>query len=153
PTSPLRLLSRDPFPDVGRAVPEFDSVYFADHQEFHDVAVDEKDVPEIDRYGAALPCEHLPKDVQVFRCNPATYEQDHQTFVSHLSVDPAAHRDVALVLRVTRPRHRSVRPASPTLKYEARAGGRDTCRTARLGSLRRLSEATCVQLPRSARRC
>jgi hypothetical protein len=66
--------SRDPFTDIGRTIPEFRSVGLAESKEFHGFSVDKKNVFEIDGKPARFPFQYAPKHVDMFPCNPATYE-------------------------------------------------------------------------------
>jgi hypothetical protein len=68
---PFRPLSRDPFTDIGRRIPEFRSVGLAESKEFHSFSVDKKNVFEIDGEAARFLFQHAPKHVDVFSCNPA----------------------------------------------------------------------------------
>src|SRR5258705_13588295 len=87
----FRLLSRDPFTDIGRTIPEFSSVGLAESKEFHAFSVDKKNVLEIDGEAARFLFQHAPKYVDIFSCNPAADEQHHEVFSANDSVDSAAH--------------------------------------------------------------
>jgi hypothetical protein len=87
----FRPLSRDPFTDIGRTIPEFRSVGLAESEEFHGFSVDKKNVFEIDGEAARFLFEYAPKHVDMFSCNPAAYEQHHEIFSANASVDSAAH--------------------------------------------------------------
>src|SRR6266404_7772413 len=87
----FRPLSGDPFTDIGRAIPEFRSVGLAESKEFHGFSVDKKNVLEIDREAARFLFQYAPKQVDMFSCNLAAYEQHHETFSASDSVDSAAH--------------------------------------------------------------
>ena len=87
----FRLLSRDPFPDIGRTIPEFRSVGLAESKEFHGFSVDKKNVFEIDGKTARFLFQYAPKYFDMFSCNPAAYEQHHEIFSANDSIDSAAH--------------------------------------------------------------
>src|SRR5229473_1871103 len=87
----FRLLSRDPFTDIGRTIPEFRSVGLADRKEFHGFSVDEKNVSEIDGEAARFLFQYAPKHVDMFSCNPAAYEQHHEILSANNSIDSATH--------------------------------------------------------------
>src|SRR3954468_6049447 len=87
----FRPLSRDPFTDIGRTIPEFRSVGLAESKEFHGFSVNKKNVFEIDGEAARFLFEYAPKHVDMFSCNPAAYEQHHEIFSANPSVDSAAH--------------------------------------------------------------
>src|ERR1700730_1574808 len=87
----FRLLSRDPFTDIGWTIPEFRSVGLAESKEFHSFSVDKKNVLEIDDEAARFLFQYAPKYVDMFSCDPAAYEQHHETFSANDSVDSAAH--------------------------------------------------------------
>src|SRR6266550_5365522 len=87
----FRLLSRDPFTDIGRTIPEFRSVGLAERKEFHGFSVDKKNVFEIDGETARFLFQYAPKYVDMFSRNPAAYEQHHEVFSANDSVDSAAH--------------------------------------------------------------
>ena len=70
----FRLLSRDPFTDIGRTISEFSSVGFAESKEFNRFSVDKKNVFEIDGEAARFLVQLAPKHVDMFSCNPAAYE-------------------------------------------------------------------------------
>jgi hypothetical protein len=88
---PFRSLSRDPFTDIGRAIPEFSSVSLAESEEFHGFSVDKKNVFEIDGEAVRFLFQYAPKHVDMYPCNPATYEQHHKTFGANDSINSAAH--------------------------------------------------------------
>ena len=56
----MRPLSCDPFPDIRRAVSEFGSIQFTQAQEFHGLAVHEKDLRQIDGHCAPLLFQQRP---------------------------------------------------------------------------------------------
>src|ERR1700681_2152399 len=87
----FRPLFRDPFTDIGRTIPEFRSAGFAESKEFHGFSVDKKNVFEIDGEAARFLFQYAPKHVNMFPCNPAAYEQHHETFSANDSIDSAAH--------------------------------------------------------------
>jgi len=87
----FRPLSRDPFTDIGRTIPELRSVGLAESKEFHRFSVDKKNVFEIDGEAARFLFQHAPKHVDVLSCNPAAYQQHHKVFSANDSVDSAAH--------------------------------------------------------------
>ena len=87
----FRPLSRDPFTDIGRTIPEFRSVGLAESKKFHGFSVDKKNVFEIDGEAARFLFQYAPKYVDMFSCNPAAYEQHHEVFSGNDSVDSAAH--------------------------------------------------------------
>ena len=87
----FRRLSRDPFTDIGRTIPEFRSIGLAESKEFHGFSVDKKNVFEIDGEAARFLFQYAPKYVDMFSCNPAAYEQHHEVFSANDSVDSAAH--------------------------------------------------------------
>ena len=74
----FRRLSRDPFTDIGRTIPEFRSVGLAESKECHGFSVDKKNVFEIDGEAARFLFQYAPKYVDMFCCNPAAYEQHHE---------------------------------------------------------------------------
>src|SRR6267143_3544205 len=74
----FRPLSRDPFTDIGRTIPEFRSPGLAESKEFHSFSVDKKNIFEIDGEAARFLFQHAPKYVDMFSCNPAAYEQHHE---------------------------------------------------------------------------
>src|SRR5260370_4362178 len=84
-------LSRDPFTDIGRTIPEFRSAVLAESKEFHGFSVDKKNVFEIDGEAARFLFHHPPEHVDMFPCNPAAYEQHHETFSANDSIDSAGH--------------------------------------------------------------
>jgi len=87
----FRPLSRDPFTDVGGTVPELRSVGLAESKEFHGVSVDKKNVSEIDGEAARFLFQYAPKHLDMFPCNPAAYEQLHETFSTNDSINSAVH--------------------------------------------------------------
>jgi hypothetical protein len=87
----FRPLSRDPFTDIGRTIPEFRSVALAESKEFHGFSVDKKNVFEIDGEAARFLFQYAPKHVDMFAGNPAAYEQHHETFSGNDPIDSAAH--------------------------------------------------------------
>jgi hypothetical protein len=87
----FRPLSRDPFTDIGWAIPEFRSVVLAESKEFHSFSVDKKNVLEIDDEAVRFLFQYAPKHVHMFSCNPAAYEQHHEVVSANHSVDSAAH--------------------------------------------------------------
>jgi hypothetical protein len=87
----FRLLSGDPFTDIGRTIPEFRSLGLAESKESHGFSVDKKNVFEIDGEAARFLFQHAPKHVDMFPCNPAAYKQHHETFSANDSIDSAAH--------------------------------------------------------------
>ena len=62
----FRPLSRDPFTDIGRTIPEFRSVGLAERKEFHGFSVDKKNVFEIDGEAARFLFQYAPKYVDMF---------------------------------------------------------------------------------------
>src|SRR5882762_5132054 len=94
----FRPLSRDPFTDIGRTIPEFRSVGLAESKEFHGFSVDKKNVLEIDGEAARFLFQYAPKYVDMFSCNPAAYEQHHEVFSGNDSVDSAAHCEISVRL-------------------------------------------------------
>jgi len=84
-------LSRDPFTYIGRTIPEFRSVGLAESKECHGFSVDENDVFEIDGEAARFLFQHATKHVDMLPCNPAAYEQHHETVSVSDSIDSAAH--------------------------------------------------------------
>jgi hypothetical protein len=61
------LLSRDPFTDIGRTIPEFRSIGRAAGEEFHGLPVDKQNVFEIDDEAASrLLFQHAPERIDVF---------------------------------------------------------------------------------------
>src|SRR5713101_3264647 len=87
----FRALSRDPFTDIGRTIPEFRSLGLAENKEFHGFSVDKKNVFEVNGEAARFLFQYTPKHVDMFPCNPAAYEQDHEIFSANDSVDSAGH--------------------------------------------------------------
>src|SRR6267143_6627187 len=87
----FRPLSRDPFTDIGRTIPEFSSVGLAESKEVHGFSVDKKNVFEIDGEAARFLFQYAPKYVDMFSCNPAAYEQHHEVLSANDPVDSAAH--------------------------------------------------------------
>ena len=87
----FRFLSRDPFTDIGRTIPEFRSIGLTVRQEFHGFSVDELNVLEVNGDAARFLFQYAPKYVDVFPCNLAAYEQHHEIFSGNDSVDSAAH--------------------------------------------------------------
>jgi hypothetical protein len=57
----FRPLSRDPFTDIGRTIPEFRSVGLDDSKEFHSFSVNKKNVLEIDDEAARFLFQYAPK--------------------------------------------------------------------------------------------
>ena len=92
-------LSRDPFTDIGRTIPEFRSVGLGERKEFHGFSVDEKNVFEIDTEGTRFLFQYPPKHVDMFPCNPAAYEEHHETFSANNSIDSAAHSGSGSILQ------------------------------------------------------
>ena len=86
----FRFLSRDPFTDIGRTIPEFRSVGLTARKEFHGFSVDELNVFEINGNAARFLLQYAPKYLDVFPCNPAAYQQ-HQVFSANDSVDSVIH--------------------------------------------------------------
>src|SRR5436309_14572981 len=84
-------LSRDPFTDIGRTIPEFSDVGLAESKECHGFSVDKKNVFEIDGEAARFLFQHAPKRVDMLSCNPAAYDQHHEIFSANDSIDSAAH--------------------------------------------------------------
>ncbi len=91
PPMRFRHLSRDPFTDIGRTLPEFRPVGLAESKEFHGFSVDKKNVLEIDDEAAPFLFQYDPKHVDVFPCNPAADEQHHEAFSGNDSIDSAAY--------------------------------------------------------------
>src|ERR1700724_3577728 len=87
----FRPFPRDPFTDIGRTIPEFRSVGLVESKEFHGFSVDKMNVFEIDGKDTPFLFQHAPKHVDMFSCNPAAYEQHHETFSANDSIDSAAH--------------------------------------------------------------
>jgi hypothetical protein len=87
----FRPLSRDPFTDIGRTIPEFRSIGLAERKEFHSFSVNKKNVLEIDDEAVRFLFQYAPKHVDMFSCNPAAYEQHHEIVSGNNSVDSAAH--------------------------------------------------------------
>src|SRR5260370_12652686 len=87
----FRPLSRSPFTDIGWTIPEFRSVGLAESKEFHSFSVDKKNVLEIDDEAVRFLFQYAPKHVDMFSCNPAAYQQHHETFSANDSIDSAAH--------------------------------------------------------------
>src|SRR3984893_19026171 len=83
----FRLLSRDPFTDIGWTIPEFSSGGLAESKEFHGISVDKKNVFEIDGEAARFLFQYAPKYVDMFACNPAAYEQHHEIFSANYSIN------------------------------------------------------------------
>src|SRR6266851_6677430 len=94
----FRPLPRDPFTDIGRTIPEFRSVGLAESKQFHGFSVDKKNVLEIDGEAARFRFQYAPKYVDMFSCNPATYEQHHEIFSANDSIDSAAHCGLSVQL-------------------------------------------------------
>jgi len=87
----FRPLSRDPFTDIGRTIPEFRSVGFAESKELHGCSADKNNVLEIDGEATRFLFQYAPKHVDMFPRNPATYEQHHAIVIANDSIDSAAH--------------------------------------------------------------
>src|ERR1700751_2643753 len=87
----FRHLSSDPLTDIGRTIPEFRSVGLAESKEFHGFSVDKKNIFEVDGEAARFLFQYAPKHVDMFSCNPTTYEQHHEIFSANDSIDSAAH--------------------------------------------------------------
>ena len=115
----FRSLSRDPFMDIGRTIPEFRSVGLAESKEFHGFSVDQKDAFEIDGEAARFLFQHSPKHVDMFSCNPAAYEQHHEVFSANDSVDSAAHLGAFV--------------SNPSIPIASGSGLRRSARTPRVG--------------------
>ena len=96
----FRPLSRDPFTDIGRTIPEFRSVGLAESKEFNGFSVDEKNVFEIDGKAARFLFHYTPQHVDMFSCNPAAYKQHHETFRGNESIDSAAHFFGSILLSI-----------------------------------------------------
>src|SRR4051794_13358460 len=94
----MSLLSSDPFPDIRRAVSKFSSVRFTHAQEFHRLAVHQKDILEVEGHPARFLFQQGPKHVHIFPCDPATDAQDHKILSDNKPVDSAAHSRVAVEL-------------------------------------------------------
>ena len=62
----------------------------AESKEFHGFSVDKKNVLEIDGEAARFPFQYAPNHVDMFPCNPAAYEQRHETFSANDPIDSAA---------------------------------------------------------------
>src|SRR6266699_615878 len=67
------------------------SVRFAERQEFYGLAVDEKDVREIDRHSVPFPFQQGTKHIYILPCNPSADAQDHKILSDNKPVDSAAH--------------------------------------------------------------
>jgi hypothetical protein len=87
----FRPLSRDPFTDVGRTIPEFRSVGLALNKQLHGFSVDKQNVLEIDGQSIRFLFQCASQRVNMFPANPAAYEQHHFMVLANDSVDPAAH--------------------------------------------------------------
>ena len=87
----FRPLSRHPFTDVGRTIPEFRSIGLAESKQFHGFSVDKKNVFEIDGESTRLLFQYGSKHVDMFPCNPAAYEQHHAIAIAKESIDSAVH--------------------------------------------------------------
>src|SRR5260370_4374295 len=64
-------LSREPFTDIGRTIPEFRSVGLAESKEFHGFSVDKKNVFEIDGEATRFLFQYAPTHLHMFPCNLA----------------------------------------------------------------------------------
>src|SRR6202035_1315929 len=94
----FRPLSRDPFMNIGRTIPEFRSVGLAESKEFHGVSVDKQNVVEIDGDSTRFLFQYAPKHVDMVPGNSAAYEQHHEIFSAKDSVDSAAHFGLSVQL-------------------------------------------------------
>ena len=89
----MASLFRDPLPDEGGTVREFDPARFRDSEEHHGITIDQLDFREVDGDDTAL-LDRGTKDVQVVSCHPATDAQNDTRFDPN-AVDSAGHRLVA----------------------------------------------------------
>jgi hypothetical protein len=70
----FRHFPLDPFTDVGRTIPEFRSVGFAERKKLHGFSVDKPNVLKVDGQSIRFPFQCAPQRVDMFPCNSTTYE-------------------------------------------------------------------------------
>jgi hypothetical protein len=95
------FLPIDPLTYIGRTIPEFGSLGFAEGKESHRFLIDKKDVLEIDRHSALFLCEQVSQRLDLLAFKPTTDAQDRQTFFTDESFDSPI-RCVVLVQAVRR---------------------------------------------------
>lgn len=91
-----RFLVRDPFADVGRAIPELDAFSFGLSQKLHSVAIHQLYLREFDSDDTAS-VERGANAPQIFRSEPAT-DVKQETLLIPTSVDSAGHWLVSPVI-------------------------------------------------------
>lgn len=79
---------------IGRTIPEFESLTFANGEEPHRFVVDKQDVLEIDHHFALLLSEQLPQRLDLLAFKPTTDAQDRETFLSDEPFDSRILRAV-----------------------------------------------------------
>jgi len=92
----FRSLSRDPFTNVRRTIPEFRSFALYEGKELHRFSIHEENVLEIDGEAPRFLFQFASKHVHMFPCNPAAYEQHHAIVIANDSVNSAAHRGLSV---------------------------------------------------------
>src|SRR5271169_6687642 len=94
-----RPLSRDPFTDIRRTVPEFCAVQFAERQESYGLSVHEKDVLKIDGRHASFLFEQAPNEINILPGNLSADVQDQKTRSDNNPIDSAGHSRVTFEVR------------------------------------------------------
>jgi hypothetical protein len=87
----LAPLLCNPFADIGGTVSEFGTARLGEREQRDGAAVDEQQIPQIERDGAWFLVEERPEDVDVVCCSSTADSHDHNTSFAHESVDSAGH--------------------------------------------------------------
>ncbi len=94
----FRPLFGNPFTDIRRTISEFRSVCLAKSKKLHGLPVDKKNVLEIDGKATRFLFKYASKRIDMFSCNPAADDQQHEVFSADDSVDSAAHDGLPIVI-------------------------------------------------------
>jgi hypothetical protein len=84
-------LSRDPFANVSRAVPQRDSTALGLSKKFHRVPVDQNDVLKVDGNCTRFPLDQVAKCIHFLFCDPAAYAKRNNVVAVDNSVDSPGH--------------------------------------------------------------
>ncbi len=81
-----------------RTLSEFRFVCLAKSKKLHGVPVDKKNVLEIDGKATRFLFKYASKRIDMFSCNPAADDQQHEVFSADDSVDSAAHDGLPIII-------------------------------------------------------
>jgi hypothetical protein len=84
-------LSRDPFTDIRRTIPELSLVVLDQRKELHSFTVDERHVLEIDDQCTGFLSQHIAERLHMFPGKAPTYAQHNAIAAFNDPVDSAAH--------------------------------------------------------------